>query len=226
MLFRQIERIKKSKYGENFIILTSNLEEDDIIEKIAISTNVKIFRGDLLNVANRFLLCLDLHSCDFFVRITGDCPLISPKTMDRVIDFAIEKNTDYCSNNLIPTYPDGLDVEVIKVESFRRLMNYDLSVFEKEHVTYGMYTRVNEFECINYPNDIDLSSMRWTVDTQDDFDFITTVYNNLYDKIKIFELEDVLDLINNNKIQNRTIKDYPRNKAIIDYNSEGQLNEF
>jgi spore coat polysaccharide biosynthesis protein SpsF len=160
------------------------------------------------------------------VRITGDCPLISPKIMDRVIDYAVEKNTDYCSNNLIPTYPDGLDVEVIKVESYRRLMNYNLTLFEKEHVTYGMYTRMNEFKCINYANDNDLSSMRWTVDTQEDFDFVSIVYGNLYDKKHNFDLEDILDLINTNKIKNRTVKEYPRNKAVIEYKSGSQINGF
>jgi spore coat polysaccharide biosynthesis protein SpsF (cytidylyltransferase family) len=45
-------------------------------------------------------------------------------------------------------------------------------------------------------NEQDISSMVWTVDTPEDFDFVTQVYH--YWGVKIFLWTDILDLLNQN----------------------------
>ena len=53
------------------------------------------------------------------VRLTADCPLASPAVADRVIAEFHDSGADYVSNTLQPTYPDGLDVEVVRADVLR-----------------------------------------------------------------------------------------------------------
>ena len=46
-----------------------------------------------------------------------------------------KSNVDYCSNTIKPTYPDGLDVEVIKFSALKKAANETNSLNHREHVT-------------------------------------------------------------------------------------------
>ena len=54
MLSRQIDRINQSTNIDKIIVATSNNDEDDSIEEFCISNNIKVFRGDLNDVLDRF----------------------------------------------------------------------------------------------------------------------------------------------------------------------------
>ena len=60
-----------------------------------------------------------------------------------------------------------------------------------------MYIRDNpkKFKLGNVKNDIDLSSLRWTLDEKEDFIFINEVYNNLFNTESIFTMDDVVQLL-------------------------------
>ena len=49
-----------------------------------------------------------------FVRITGDCPLIDVEMLDKMVEHLIDEDLEYYSNCEVPTYADGLDIEVFK----------------------------------------------------------------------------------------------------------------
>ena len=51
------------------------------------------------------------------------------------------------------------------------------------------------FKIGSYISNIDLSMHRWTVDEQDDLDFIDKIYNELYIKNRFFDMKDVLKLL-------------------------------
>ena len=70
--------------------------------------------GSETDVLSRYFNVASKFQADLVVRITGDCPIIDPAIVDQCIEKSIETGTDYCSNILPPTFPDGLDVEVIK----------------------------------------------------------------------------------------------------------------
>ena len=51
------------------------------------------------------------------------------------------------------------------------------------------------FNIYNIENDRDLSSLRWTLDSEDDLIFIKEIYRYLYKKDTIFHMEEVLKLL-------------------------------
>ena len=48
------------------------------------------------------------------MRITSDCPFIDFKILDKMIELHLKTKSDYTTNDLPATFPDGLDIEIFK----------------------------------------------------------------------------------------------------------------
>jgi spore coat polysaccharide biosynthesis protein SpsF (cytidylyltransferase family) len=197
MLLHQIERIQYSSLIDKLVIATSTDPSDDEIEKICINNKIEVFRGDLINVLDRFYKCAIKYNPQLIVRLTGDCPLADWQVIDQTIQYQIDGKFDYVTNRFKPAFPDGLDVEVITYSSLKIAFDNALLPSEKEHVTYYVRQRKNQFKLGNYSSPKDLSNMRWTVDEIEDFVLVEKIYSNLYKKNPKFLIKDVLDLLSN-----------------------------
>ena len=174
MIMFQVERILKSRLIDDLFVLTSTDSTDDVLSKILSDYGVKVFRGDLLNVNARFLSFLQTHTeCQVLVRLTADCPLICSDIIDNSIRVLKDNNLDYVSNTLFPTFPDGTDVEVVSRQAFLKSANFNLTEYQKEHVTPFLYQNPHMFNLGNIVNKSNLSCFRCTVDTEEDFSTIT-----------------------------------------------------
>ena len=179
-----LERLKKSRYGDNLIVATTFENGVDQIIKIANSVQVDYYQGDTDDVLSRFYNAAKDLSPDYIVRVTSDCPLIDPELMNEIIYLAINQNLDYTTNTLVETYPDGQDVEVIKWSALEKAWQESTLKSEREHVT--SYVRKNSsffgkktFESKNFDSTENYNGVRMTVDEVDDFDAIKTLINNL-----------------------------------------------
>ena len=56
------------------------------------------------------------------VRITSDCPLISPYILDEMANLIFNNNYDIITNVLPPSWPDGLDLNIFNKKYFLRLV--------------------------------------------------------------------------------------------------------
>ena len=129
-------------------------------------------------------------------RSTSDCPLIEPTIVDLLIEkFSVsEPNIDYVSNIFpLRTYPRGLDTEIMSFSALERCWKEELNPAYREHVTPYIHHHPDRFRISELNNKQDLSSMRWTVDTPEDFDFVTRVYQYLGENQ--FSWIDILDLL-------------------------------
>lgn len=196
MIVRQIERLKRSAKLDQIVVATSSDNSDDELIKILEKFDIPFFRGPLANVFERFALVINQHEADVIVRITADCPLLDPEVVDGVISKFLEGNFDYVSSTVNRTFPRGLDVEAFSAKKFLEIYeNENLTDYEKEHVTPHFYLNQNLYKVGNYSQDVNLSHLRWTVDTAEDFKFVSQVYDNLYDQKKDFSTLDVLQLL-------------------------------
>ena len=115
-----IDRVKKSKKIKKIILATTNNKEDSILLKIAKEKNILGFAGSENDVLERFYQTAITHNADPIIRITGDCPLVDPVLVDECITRFKETKVDYCANTSPPTFPDGLDIEVIKFSALKK----------------------------------------------------------------------------------------------------------
>lgn len=200
MLIQQVNRLKRSKLVDEIVVLTSNDKSDDILINVCSEHNIKCFRGDLDNVLNRFYQAYLEYKPDHIVRITGDCPLLDWTVVDQVIQEHLDNPHDYTSNTLNPTFPDGLDVEVMTKECLIKIYNNASLKVEMEHVTYYCYTHKHDFSLQNVENKMgDQSELRWTVDTPEDFELVTDIYEELYEDNSGFSSNEISHFLKSNR---------------------------
>ena len=199
MLIQEINRLKRSKLIDDIVVVTSDTKSDDMIVDVCKSHNINYFRGSLDNVLDRFYHAYLKFRPDHIVRVTGDCPLIDWNIVDQVIEQHLEHSCDYTSNTLSPTYPDGLDVEVMTKDCLVKIKNKAVTMTELEHVTYYCYSHQEEFSLKNVKNiSGDQSEYRLTVDTTEDFEVISRIYDALHKDKEAFILKDILVFLDRN----------------------------
>lgn len=204
MILRQIERLARSEMLDKLIVATSTDSSDDKLVALLERAGVIVRRGPLNDVVERFGIIVDEFQPETIVRLTADCPLADVGVIDDVIRQHIERGASYTSNVLEPTYPDGLDVECIRRNAFDELRASDLSSAEREHVTMGLYSEPERFSLQSITQKPNLSSLRWTVDVQDDLDFVRAVYAHLYDENHSFGQAEILELLTHKPDLSRT----------------------
>lgn len=223
MLYRELERIQRSKFLNEIIVATSTDMTDDPIERFCVENQIRCWRGSLDNVLDRFYQVAKGFSPEHVVRLTGDCPLIDPEVIDEVIATHLRENNDYTSNTIEPTYPDGLDVEVFRFSCLETAWNEARLPSHLEHVTPFIYQQPERFILGSYKNKYDLSKLRWTVDEEADFNLVSMIYQALYPNNPAFTTQDILQYINEHPHLKTYNTQYGRNEGFQKSLLEDQL---
>lgn len=194
-----IKRVQRSKYISDIVIATTTKEKDDLIVKFAKEKNLKYYRGSEDDVLDRFYQTAVAFHLETIVRVTPDCPMLDPRVTDRVIKAYLNGNYDYVSNSLVPTYPDGFDTEIFSFEVLARAWRNAELQSEREHVTAYIVKHPELFRQYNVKKEgEDLSWMRWTVDTERDYEFVGRIFEKIGKTDDIFYMEDVLKVLEEN----------------------------
>lgn len=205
LIARVIERIQRSAQIEDLVLATSTDPSDQELLEWGQRAGISVFAGSLNDVLERFCGAIDdwqdrtgeeLVDQDRVVRLTADCPLIDPEVIDQTIQFHLDSVADYTSNVLKPSFPDGCDVEVMRLGALRAARQEARLASDREHVTPFIWRQPDRFRLSNYDNPRgDQSALRWTVDYPDDLKFVAQVYARLYSTNSKFGMDEVLELL-------------------------------
>lgn len=172
-LERVTERVKAIEQLDSIVVATTTDPEDELIEREAKRLGVEVYRGHPSDVLDRYHSAAKVHNAHAIMRITADCPLLDPQVATKIIDTFLETECDYCSNLRPPTYPDGLDVELLTAQALETCWNDADLESDREHVaTYIRRTRSERFTIVNVENENNLSDLRWTIDEPQDLEFL------------------------------------------------------
>tara|TARA_Y100000780_G_scaffold232562_1_gene266309 strand:+ start:16890 stop:17639 length:750 start_codon:yes stop_codon:yes gene_type:complete len=196
----QIKRILQANNIDKLILATSVESSDDELEYLGRRLGIEVFRGSLSDVLDRFYQATQDYDFDNLVRLTGDCPLIDPDVIDKVIEKHILEGNDYTTNALEATYPDGLDVEVLKRDVFIECWKKATKKSEREHVTLYVNSKPERYKIGHVKNKEDLSYLRWTVDEPRDFELVKKILEHC-EKLS-FRMNDVLQFVRDNGLEN------------------------
>jgi spore coat polysaccharide biosynthesis protein SpsF len=196
MIHWQIMRLEMARNVNQIVVATSTDQSDDPLVHSLQNNGYLVQRGSLDNVLDRYLEVIrKFGEYQNVVRLTADCPLVMPEIVDKMITEFGKLNVDYLSNSLEPTFPDGLDVEIMKRSALEKLAKSQLSAAEKEHVTLGFRDKAREFAIGNYSQDLNFSNYRWTVDYQQDLEFVKRIYAEFQGRERTFGYQDLLGLL-------------------------------
>jgi spore coat polysaccharide biosynthesis protein SpsF len=196
VLAHVVERCKAIGSINEVVVATTTNREDDILCAECEKLGVHWFRGSELDVLSRYYFAAQEAEADAVVRITSDCPLLDVQVSDSIIRKFLEKGSlDYLSNKVEPTYPIGLDTEVFTFRALEQSYKMASKDYEREHVTPFIYMNPQLFKFEIFKHPIDYSPLRWTLDTEEDYEFIKQVYQELYRTDEFISMADVLNLL-------------------------------
>ena len=183
-----LHRLSLAKLIDHIMVATSTATGDKQLAAHVRSLGYEVFEGSENNVLDRFYKAAQSHRPNTVVRITGDCPLVDPELVDAIIASFVPRNVDYLCNVNPPTFPDGLDTEVLTYSALEQAARDAKTSDELEHVT--PYIRESgRFTAENFFNDNDYSRERWTVDEPADLTVIDAVFRHFSPRINFGWLE-------------------------------------
>ncbi len=187
-----LNRLSQSKELDQIVVATSiDAKNIPLVEHVR-ALGYAYEQGSENDVLERYINAAKVHQADVVVRITGDCPLVDPELVDECIRRFRTEHVDYFSNTNPPSYPDGLDIEVVTLAALEQAMRESDKPYDHEHVT--PYVReIGRFNTSGMQNNEDLSALRWTVDEPTDFEVISNVFTHFMPDIH-FTWQQVLGL--------------------------------
>ena len=187
-----LRRLAKSEELDQIIVATSVDPRNQPLIQHVHKLGFTCLVGSENDVLQRYLQALEQCHADVVVRITGDCPLVDPYLVDECIREFRQQCVHYLSNTSPPTFPDGLDVEVMQASALEQAAREAEKPFDREHVT-PFIRQSDAFSKTVLRNNEDLSKLRWTLDEPEDFEVITNVFAHFHPNI-YFGWKDVLAL--------------------------------
>lgn len=195
MIWRQIERIRRARTLDKLVVATSSAASDDALAGFLLGRGVSVYRGAHFDGLECFSTCASAWSPSHAVRLTADCPLTDPQIVDQAVRLALETGADYVSNCVNPTYPGGLEVEVMTAEAVLAAAAAAHDPADREQVTPYVRRDPDRFSQAHLTRYLDLSGLRWTVDRPEDFAFVRAVFQRFHATDPGFGLADILELL-------------------------------
>jgi spore coat polysaccharide biosynthesis protein SpsF (cytidylyltransferase family) len=179
MIVFMLQRVARARQLDYLTLATSMDASDDVLAEQVEQFGFPCYRGDLMDVLDRFNGAARSCAADIVVRLTGDCPLMDPDIVDRCVLTLIEGKYDYVSNVDPPTFPNGLDVEAFTCAALAKAHSDANLATDREHVTPYIRRNKTFFRQANVRSCVDLSELRWTVDHADDLRFIRALTGSI-----------------------------------------------
>jgi spore coat polysaccharide biosynthesis protein SpsF len=151
------------------------------------SYKYEIFEGPEDDVLTRYCRAMDHYGADYIVRLTGDCVWITSNMISKCLREALKRETDYCSNILVRSFMEGLDVEVLSRKALTYLDENMKTPLEREHVTYGLLTDIrkgetNDFKIHTVFCEYDMSTIKTSIDTSEEYEDAVDMFSALRSK--------------------------------------------
>ena len=178
LIWHVVNRLKYASSIDDIVVATTTNTLDDALEQWCNENSVKVFRGSEDDVLNRYYEASLSYPSDYVVRITADDPFKEPSVTDKVVKKLIDENLELVTNNNPPSFPEGLDCEAFTFKTLQMIENEAHDSFEREHVTQYAYHNPDKVRIGNVESNKDLSFLRWTIDTKEDYEMVNKIYEN------------------------------------------------
>ena len=128
-----IERVRRSRHIDEVMVVTSIEKNNLELIRLCVEMNLRVFVGSENDVLDRYYQAAKLIQPEYIVRITADCPFFDWRYLDMAIE-QIEDEIDYMAE-LTESFPDGLDIEIVRWPALKRMWKEARLSSEREHVT-------------------------------------------------------------------------------------------
>lgn len=175
------------------MVATSSEVTDDPISDFCKENDWTCFRGDLDNVAERFLLAGKFMNWDYIIRVNGDNIFIDTDCMKEMLSIAESGEFDFLSNVKNRTFPKGMSIEIVRTDFYSQFIEQiSASDYYKEHVTIALYENGWGNQHFFYNTKVtELQGIQLALDTAEDFDRIEKLITILGSRYENYKLADI-----------------------------------
>ena len=180
LLERMLDRVRAATTLDEVVVATTRAAADDSIRALAARAEVRCVSGSTTDLVDRHLQAARETGADVVVKIPSDCPLIDPAVIDEVVGFFRRHHPRhaYVSNLHPSSWPDGKDVEVMRLDALEECGREARQPFQREHTTPFIWDQPERFTVANVAAaGPDLSAQyRLTLDYPEDYQLIAAVF--------------------------------------------------
>ncbi len=195
VMAHMIERHRRSRYTDEVVVATTVNAADDPVVALCEEMRCPYFRGSEADVLGRIVDAGSAHGADILIQGMADSPLVDWRIVDRLVEMLDKDALDVASNEFGEgKYPDGFDMRVYRFAALKKLAEDHPEEAYREHAGYQIRT-----DPVHYKRGLLLAEgdMRWpelrlTLDTKEDYQLISAVYEELYPKNPDFSAEDAV----------------------------------
>jgi len=183
---RCLENCLKFPLIDEVILATSTLEEDAVLKEYTLQGKAKFWQGDPEDVISRYLGACEKYGIDVIIRVTGDCPVISPEIAGFLLKAHFAAGADFTESR---RFAVGSNSQVYNVEALERVIQLVGKADYSEHMTLYMTNNPHIFK-VNYvdlPEEL-VRDYRLTLDYPEDLE----MFNELFKKLQEENLDSTL----------------------------------
>lgn len=209
-----VDRVKRSRYVDEVMVITSIEKNNLPLIALCAGLGIRISVGSENDVLDRYYQTAKLFQPEYVIRITADCPLFDWRYLDMAIE-QLEEDTDYMGQ-MEDSFPDGLDIEIIKFSALKESWELAELTSEREHVTQYIRKHPEKFKIQNLVCPIPgIAEKRWTLDEEEDYKVIREIYRHFHSMGKEdFVTEDILEFLRERPEIEEINKKFARNEGL------------
>ncbi len=169
-----------SRVTANVFALLTDAESAPELKPIAKKWGFEVFPGPAEDVLLRYAQAVQYFGVERYMRATGDNPLVSWELAESLVVLHEEAGADF-SGYLGP--PLGTGIELTESSAILAAAAESTDPYEREHVSPFIYHRPDRFVVCRpwAPSDVSLPEAKVTLDTGEDYEYLKTIYDALYD---------------------------------------------
>lgn len=166
---RVVSAVERALPSAPLVVATSVEPSDDPLAAYLETIGVRLFRGPLDDVFERFRRCLSQNPCDWILRVSADSPLLDAGVLRAVAEREGAQDCDLVTTVFPRTFPRGWNCELVRTRTFVAIDPSELTAHDREHVTSFYYRHPSRFGILNVASDNPrLSELNLAVDTIQD----------------------------------------------------------
>lgn len=171
-----VDSLNQTESVSTVVIATTTDSSDDPIEKFAVQNGIEFFRGDELNVYDRFHQICKKFNFDHVLRITGDNPFIDSDIINQLVAKHVQDENVISFTKGLPM---GMNFAIMNGKQLGTVSPEKLDEQEQEHVT--LYFKRPEFKSqeVTFDYGHTIGQLRLTVDYPEDFAMASILLSEL-----------------------------------------------
>lgn len=200
------------------VLATSDLDEDAVLGEHTLGGRVEFVQGDADDVIQRYLDACNRYDLDVVVRVTADCPAVSPEIAAYLLQSHFETGADYSAAREAAV---GSAPEIYNVEALRRVIELAGDAKHSEYMTWYLRNNPEVFKLniVDLPDAL-VRDYRLTLDYSEDLEMFDRLYEELALDNVPARLANVFDVLDANESIREVNQDmavvYQTDQALID----------